>query len=136
MVWHEIATRRERGPCGFNAAYGAIMAAFMATQKTPVNKNTRDIVSIASPTGCNRIYYAFSSVGNQVLTRSMRHTPHPYRYFWRPDGGMNGYAPYIRGFRFFYLNFLNAFLIRHNRRFNTNSLKRVVNTAITPFITG
>lgn len=64
MVWNEIETRRERGPCGFNAAYGAIMAAFKSTQKTPVNTNTRDIVSIAAQTGCNRIYYALSSVDN------------------------------------------------------------------------
>jgi hypothetical protein len=81
MVWNEIETRFKRGPCGFNAAYGAIMAAFKATQKTPVNKNTRDLVSIASKTGRNRIYYALSSVDNQVLMRLMRRTPHPYRYF-------------------------------------------------------
>jgi hypothetical protein len=50
-------------------------------QKTPDNTNTRDLVSIASQTGCNRIYYALPSVDNQAFTQLMRHAPHPYRYF-------------------------------------------------------
>jgi hypothetical protein len=33
MVWLEIATRRERGPCGFNAAYGAIMVRLKRRKK-------------------------------------------------------------------------------------------------------
>jgi len=77
MVLIQFETRFERGPCGFNVAYGAIMEAIKTTQKTPVNTNTRDLVSIALQNGCNRIYYALSTVEYQVLMRSRRGTPHP-----------------------------------------------------------
>jgi hypothetical protein len=87
MVLIEIKTRFECGPCGFNATYGAIRAAIKTRQKTPVNTNTRDLVSIALQNGCNRIYYALSIVDNQVLMRSRHGTPTLYVIFDGPMGG-------------------------------------------------